>query len=227
MKKKDLIRKLFIVIFIAAFLIAVYFFIGKPMLKFVGDPDELKAYIESRGAMGLLVFCLLVTVQTISTCIPGTPFYMGAGYVLGGFYGALICDLAATIGNTVAFLLGRKFGRKLLENLFPEKKIESVEQYIKKGSPKLIHIMFMFLPLPKDTYAWFGYYSGEKVMMWMVITFIARFPHIFLYSYGGNKIQEQQYGVLILGAIIAVLVYVVILLRIKKLRKEDNNIDEI
>ncbi|WP_155831911.1 TVP38/TMEM64 family protein [Butyrivibrio sp. WCD2001] len=221
MKRKDLVRRILIITFIVLFLLAVYFFVGRPMIDFVGNPDELKQYIESKGIKGLLVFCFLVMIQTMSTCIPGTPFYMGAGYVLGGFKGALLCDAAATAGNTIAFLIGRKFGRKLLENLFSEKKIESVEKYIKKGNPKLIHIMFMLLPLPKDTYAWFGYYSEESVFLWIPLTFIARFTHIFIYSFGGNKIQEKQYGVLILGVTIAVIVYAVIFIKLHKARKGD------
>ncbi|WP_408071246.1 TVP38/TMEM64 family protein [Butyrivibrio sp. JL13D10] len=218
MKRKDLFRRIIIILFILAFFLTVYLLIGRPMLKFVGDTDKLKTYIESKGIRGIMIFCCLVAVQTASSCIPGTPFYMGAGYALGGLKGAILCDAGATLGNTFAFLMGRKFGRKLLENLFSEKQIQSVDQYVKKGNPRLIHVMFMLLPLPKDIYSWFGYYSEENVLTWIIITFVMRFPNIFLYSLGGNKIQQQQYGVLIIGTAAAVLFYVVIFFRMKKLR---------
>lgn len=219
MKRKDLLRRVLIIIFIAAFFLVVYLTIGRPMLRFVGDSDRLKAYIESKGIKGIIIFTCLVAVQTASSCIPGTPFYMGAGYALGGLKGAIICDIGATIGNTFAFLMGRLFGRKLLENLFSQKQIESVDQYVHKGNPRLIHVMFMLLPLPKDIYSWFGYYSEENVLTWILITFVMRFPNIFLYSFGGNQIQQQQYGVLIIGTTLAVLFYVFIFFKMKKIRK--------
>ena len=95
-----------------------------------------------------------------------------------------------------------------------------VEELILDRNPVLVHIMFMLLPLPKDTYAWLGFYSKEKVLAWMTITFIARFSQIFLYTYGAEKVLENQYGYIIGGGIFATLVYLVLVLHIKKRRKE-------
>ena len=74
----------------------------------------------------------------------------------------------------------------------------------------------MLLPLPKDTYAWLGYYSEEPLIMWIPLTFIARFPHIFLYTYGGEQLMSNKYMVLILGGAFATLVYAVVLMLLKK-----------
>ncbi len=213
---KKYLRPALMIAFIAAFLAAVYFFIGRPMIGLVGDPQALSEYLDSYGPKGFIIFACLVAVQTLSTCIPGTPFYLASGYIIGGVKAALLCDLAATIGNTIAFVLGSKFGDRLLKFMFSEEKIESINAYIKKGNPKLIHIMFMLLPLPKDTYAWFGYYSEENLITFMIITFIARFPHIFLYTFGGAMLVEKQYGILIIGAVFAILLYAGLTLYLKK-----------
>ena len=87
---------------------------------------------------------------------------------------------------------------------------------IGKGNPILIHIMFMLLPLPKDTYAWLGYYSKENLSIWFLITFIARFPHIFIYTFGGEMLVSNQYGIIITGAVIAIIVYVFVVIFLKK-----------
>jgi uncharacterized membrane protein YdjX (TVP38/TMEM64 family) len=159
---------------------------------------------------------VFVSVQTLSTCIPGLPFYLAAGYVLGGVRGALLSDLFATIGNTVAFLIGRRYGRSLLCFLFPEEKLVKVEEIIGRGNQTIIHILFMLLPLPKDTYAWLGYYSGESLIKWIIITFVARFPHIFIYTFGGEMLLADRYGVIIAGAIIATIVYFGVAVYLKK-----------
>ncbi|MBO4458105.1 MAG: TVP38/TMEM64 family protein [Butyrivibrio sp.] len=216
--KKGIIRTTVTLSLIAVFMLLLYVFVGRPMIGFVKDPEALDAFVKSRGVVGLIVFGLFVMVQTMSTCIPGLPFYLSSGYLLGGFKGALLCDLFATLGNTIAFLIGRKFGRSFLCYLFPEDKLIHVEEMVKKGRPKLIHVLFMLLPLPKDTYAWLGYYSGETLWQWIPITFIARFPHIFLYTYGGQQLMSNGYLILIVGSAFAVLVYAVAAVMLKKQR---------
>ncbi len=214
--KRNVLRTIISLALIGTFLVLVYFIIGRPMVEYLGDSQKLQAYVDEKGAEAFLIFGLFITIQTLSTCIPGLPFYLAAGYVLGGVKGALLCDLFATIGNTIAFLIGRQFGRKFLCFLFPEDKLVKIEDMIGKGNPILIHIMFMLLPLPKDTYAWLGYYSKEKLAMWFIITFIARFPHIFIYTFGGEMMVSNQYGIIIAGAVIAIIVYVFVVIFLKK-----------
>lgn len=219
--KKGVLRTVITLLLVTVFMAALYFFVGKPMIKFVGNPTELDAFVKEKGLLGFIVFGLFVFVQTMSSCIPGLPFYLASGYLLGGFKGALLCDFFATLGNTAAFLLGKKFGRSFLCYLFPEDKLKKVEEIVDKGNPKLIHILFMLFPLPKDTYAWLGYYSEETLPVWMIITFIARFPHIFLYTFGGEKLLSNQYGIIIGGGVFATVLYAGMLIVLKKMK--DNN----
>ena len=214
--KKGTVRTTVTLFLIVIFMLLLYVFVGRPMIGFVKDPEALDAFVQSKGTAGLLVFGFFVLIQTMSSCIPGLPFYLASGYLLGGFKGALLCDTFATLGNTAAFLIGKKFGRDFLLYLFPEDKLVHVENIIKKGKPKIIHILFMLLPLPKDTYAWLGYYSEEPLIMWIPLTFIARFPHIFLYTYGAEQLMSNKYMVLILGGAFATLVYAVVLMLLKK-----------
>lgn len=84
--------------------------------------------------------------------------------------------------------------------------------------------MFMLLPLPKDTYAWLGFYSKENVIEWFIITFIARFPHIFLYTLSAEKMIDNQYGFFIIGAVIAILVYLVVAIYLKRNKAENKKV---
>ena len=220
--KKGALRTILTLALIGLFLLLVYIVIGRPMVTFLGDAEKLESYIDEKGFIAYLVFGLFVTIQTLSTCIPGLPFYLAAGYVVGGVKGALLCDLFATIGNTIAFFIGKKYGRSLLCFLFPEDKLLKVEEMIDQGNPTLIHVLFMLLPLPKDTYAWLGYYSGESLTKWLIITFVARFPHIFLYTFGGEQLVTNQYGILVAGAVFATVVYLVVVIYLRRKQCNEN-----
>ena len=209
-------RRILIVCFVAFFLLGIYFLIGKPMIAFVDDADGFQEYVKNRGIFGLLAFGFFVFLQTLSNCIPGLPFYLAAGAAFGGIKGAIICDIFATMANTTAFLLGKKYGRDFLLLLFPKSKLEQVENLVLNKNPVLVHVLFMLLPLPKDTYAWLGFYSKENVIQWILITFVARFPHIFIYTFGAEKMLENQYSYIAAGAIIAVVVYLTVAMLIKK-----------
>ena len=213
---KTTIKRIAFALFLIIFLIAVYFFIGQPILTFVNDTDSLKEFIASRGVWGWTVFCFLIIVQTMSTCIPGTPFYLAAGFILGGLKGALICDLGATIGNSIAFIIGRRLGSKPLYFMFSEERIKKIEDRIIAKNPVFIHFLFMLLPLPKDTYAWIGFYSKESLPVWIILTYVFRFPHIFVYTFGGELLMEKNYAILIAGAAFAILVYLGLMLHLKK-----------
>ncbi len=213
---KTTIKRIAFALFLIIFLIAVYFFIGQPILTFVNDTDSLKEFIASRGVWGWTVFCFLIIVQTMSTCIPGTPFYLAAGFILGGLKGALVCDLGATIGNSIAFIIGRRLGSKPLYFMFSEEKIKKIEDRIIAKNPVFIHFLFMLLPLPKDTYAWIGFYSKESLPVWIILTYVFRFPHIFVYTFGGELLMEKNYAILIAGAAFAILVYFGLMLYLKK-----------
>lgn len=225
LKNRNVKRTIIIICFMALFLLGIYLFIGRPLISFVGDVDAFKAYVDSMGIRGILIFGVFVFIQTISTCIPGLPFYLAAGFAMGGFKGAVLCDIFATFANTVAFLIGKRYGRKFLLFIFPEDKLTYVESLFLSKNPVMVHVLFMLLPLPKDTYAWLGYYSKETLPEWIIITFIARFAHIFIYTMGAEKLLDNQYAFIIAGIIIFAAVYIglAIILKMKK-SKGDSNI---
>ena len=67
----------------------------------VKDPDMFRNFVASKGIKGVLTFMVAMTLQVIAAVIPGGPFEIAAGYAFGAFYGALIADIAMTIGSVI------------------------------------------------------------------------------------------------------------------------------
>ena len=76
------------------------------MVTMVEDPGRVKAYIESHGIAGVLVFMGMNYLQVIAAVIPGGPFQIAAGYAFGVLKGSLICDIAMTMGAGDVYKVG-------------------------------------------------------------------------------------------------------------------------
>lgn len=67
-------------------------------------------WIEGLGALGALVFILLYIVATVAF-LPGSVVTLGGGVVFGVVLGSIYVFVGATIGATLAFLIGRYVAR--------------------------------------------------------------------------------------------------------------------
>lgn len=179
---------------IICFWIIVFIFAGKPLLKFVSDPEKFRIWIDSQGIRGKIIFIGMIVLQVIVAIIPGEPFEIAAGYAFGIFEGTLLCIIGALIGSTVVFLFVRRFGVKVVEAFFSREKIDSLK-FLKNSRRRdlLIFIIFLIPGTPKDLLCYFAGLTKMKLSAWILITAVARFPSIVTSAVGGNALGLQQY----------------------------------
>lgn len=99
-------------------LIIVLFFNSHPALAQETGLDfnpqiwlkDALAWIQDLGAVGVLVFIALYILATIAF-LPGSVLTLGAGVVFGIVEGSIYVFIAATLGATAAFLIGRYLAR--------------------------------------------------------------------------------------------------------------------
>lgn len=66
--------------------------------------------VDSLGAVGAIAFMLIYILATVAF-LPGSILTLGAGVVFGVVLGSIYVFISATIGATLAFLVGRYFAR--------------------------------------------------------------------------------------------------------------------
>ena len=76
-------------------------FVGRPMIRFVSEPDEFREWVDSHGIWGRVAFIGMVIFQIIVAIIPGEPLEIGAGYAFGALEGTILC----TGGDTLLALM--------------------------------------------------------------------------------------------------------------------------
>ena len=174
-------------------------FVAQKLDKLSSDPLLFKNWIQSFGFWGKLVFVCLASVQVLLVAVPGGPVQIAAGYAFGIVEGTILCVIGIQIGSTIAFLLARYLGTRVLDLFFSHKEIESVSFFQKiKRLDVLVFICFLIPGAPKDLLTYFCGMTKLSFKKFILITTFARLPSIIISVISGNAILEQEYTLAII-----------------------------
>ena len=143
--QKKLIGGVAIVIFVV-FSAAICWFVGKPMVKFVSEPEKFRMWVDSHGLWSQVAYVGMTLLQVLVAVIPGEPLEISGGYAFGAVQGTVLCMLGAFLGSVAVFAFVRRFGRELVEVFFPKEKIESLR--FLQSSPKRDLLFWIVFVVP-------------------------------------------------------------------------------
>lgn len=72
--------------------------------------EDLREWIRGLGALGPVVFVLIYIVAVVAA-LPGSAITVAAGALFGSVLGVVVVSIGATVGASLAFLIGRYFAR--------------------------------------------------------------------------------------------------------------------
>ena len=172
---------------------AICWFIGKPMIKFVSEPEAFRQWIDQRGIWGQAAFLGMMILQVFVAVIPGEPLEICAGYAFM-WEGTLLCLIGTVVGSTLVFLFVRKFGVKAVELFFRKEKIQSLKFLQKSAKRDFLVFFIYFIPgTPKDLLCYVVGLTDMKLSTMLLITTIARIPSVITSTIGGNALGVQDY----------------------------------
>lgn len=195
--------------------VIVFVYAGKPLIRFISQPELFRAWVDEKGFFGRILFIGMVVLQVFIAIIPGEPFEIAAGYAFGAVEGTLLCMFATTLGGMLVFGFVRKFGVKAVEVFFPREKIRSLK-FLQNSSRLniLVWIIFLIPGTPKDLLTYFVGLTEIKPFTWLMISIFARIPSIITSTIGGNALGMQDYvfaivvfGVTLILSICGILIY--------------------
>lgn len=204
-RKRKIVSAIAIVLLIL-FSALVGWFIGRPMIEFVSEPQQFRAWVDKSGIWGRIAFVGMVVFQVVIALLPGEPFEIGAGYAFGIIEGTLLCVLGITIGSIIVFTLVKRFGVRLVEVFFNLEKIRSLKFLQNEKKLNIFIFLLFFLPgTPKDLLTYFlGLTSVNKGKV-IFLSAIARLPSVITSILGGSALVSKQY-------ILAIIVFCVTLI---------------
>lgn len=190
------------------------------------DTDAIKEWVDANFVWGIVVMTLVCAVQVIIAFIPGELVEIAVGYAFGGWLGALICTVGAMTGSVCAILLARRFGRKLVESLYPREKIDALPII---NTPKkrnaMTFLLFLIPGTPKDLITYVIGLTEMSIPLYITLTTVARFPSIIMSTLGGDALGDDKFVhavvIFIVAAVVSGLGYLCYL-AIQKRHKRKN-----
>ena len=182
-----------IVIFIL-FMAVIAWFIGRPLVRFVEEPEKFQLWVDSHGIWGRLAFIGMVVLQVIVAIIPGEPLEIGAGYAFGVIEGTMLCLIGMFIGGVTVFCFVRRFGIKVVEVFFSREKIDSLRFLQNEKRVKLVAFLLFLLPgTPKDILSYVVGLTKLPLSTWILITTVARIPSVLTSTLAGAALGEGEH----------------------------------
>ena len=177
-----------------ALMAVVTWCVGRPMVRFVEEPELFRAWVDGHGLWGELAFIGMSVLQIVVAFIPGEPLEIGAGYAFGFWEGTLLCLLGILLGSAAVFLLVRRFGTRAVEIFFSREKIQSLRFLHESRKRDLLIFLVLFIPgTPKDLLSYFAGLTDIPLRRWLLIATVARIPSVVTSTAGGNAVGEQNY----------------------------------
>ncbi len=175
-------------------MVAIFWFVGRPLIAFVSQPERFRAWVDSHGILGRLAFVGMMMFQVFIAIIPGEPLEIGAGYAFGAIEGTLLCLLATTLSSVVIFLIVKRYGMKFVTLFVSEEKLHSLKFLQDTRRLELLTFLLFFIPgTPKDVLTYVVGLTPMKLRVWVLITAVARIPSVVTSTAGGSALGFQDY----------------------------------
>ena len=204
---KKQVTWLIVLLTIIAALVALYY-IGRSfgLFKVFESQESLKEYVSSFGPLAPLIFFIIQFLQVIISPIPGNITTLAGGIMFGFVKGFVISVAAVFLGSICAFLLGKKFGRPLVERIVSKKTIDKYMDSVSSRQKIVLFLMFLFPFFPDDVLCLIAGLSAMRLPYFSILVLLTR-PWGLLFSalIGAGMISVPIWVWAIIAAIVIVL----------------------
>lgn len=180
-------------------------------------------WINQLGAIGAIAYIALYIIATIAF-LPGSIVTLGAGVVFGLVLGSLYVFIGASLGATVAFLIGRYLARDwVFKKIASNEKFRAIDEAVGKEGFKIVLLTRLSPVFPFNLLNYAFGVTGVSLKDY-IFGFVGMIPGTIMYVYLGSlagslaKIGTEsqptnpaiQWAIRIIGfiATVAVTVYV-------------------
>ena len=140
------------------------------------ESQQVRDTLRSLGPLAPAAYLLAEVIQVVVIPIPGQPFEVAGGYVLGLLGGSLIGSAGAVAGSLIAFHLARRFGRAWVERHAAGGVQKRLATGLREGRRvETIVFWLMMVPnFPRDPLCFVAGVSGMSTRSFLLIALLGR-----------------------------------------------------
>ncbi|MCR5743059.1 MAG: VTT domain-containing protein [Lachnospiraceae bacterium] len=174
------------IITIMGIIFSIVFIIWLVSTGIFTSAEKMEAFVNGFGPVAWCVFLLVQTVQVVLPVIPGGISSMAGVVMFGPVVGFVLNYLGMCAGSFIAFAIGGRYGKKLLEKMFDREKIDKYDAWnAKRGRfAKLFALAIAAPGLPDDFLCYLAGTTKMRLKTFAIIIFLCRPITLIGYSVG-------------------------------------------
>lgn len=190
-------------------ILALFALLGALALFFrVFDLGDVRARIEEAGIWGPLILIAAKASTIVIAPLSGSPLYPVAGALFGFWKGFFFLVLGDMLGGTIAFVLSRLFGRRIVDRFLSGQQNLVTKALEMMGSPRgFLLARLGFVTFPEVP----AYAAGLSTIRYLpfigIFTLVGMLPTAVTAGLGAFLTQENNSlvfgGVLLLGGVVS------------------------
>lgn len=168
------------------------------------DPLKIRDLILSFGPYSILAFIGLQILQVVIFFIPGEVVQVAGGYIFGPIVGGLASVVGIVIGSTIGYFLAKVIGKKYINELIEKNNLKKLKKILDAGSNNIAIFSIYFIPgIPKDVLVYVAGISNVRLIEFIIYSSMGRFPWIIASAVFGHGINEGNYVMSIIIAVVS------------------------
>ena len=219
-KKKKIVTILkfsFLILFLVGVPLLVYF-LAPTVMYYLDNIEEFDLLLQENAGRGVIIYIFAQILQVVIAIIPGEVVQIAGGYVYGVGGGLLLSVIGMTIGSIIAFKLARFLGRDAVTLFFKEENVAKIERYFQGTRGGVVVFSLFLIPaMPKDALVYVAGLSGIAEKRFYILSMLGRLPALIGTMYMGTLLQDKNYLVFIIVAVIICILFVLCVIFREKL----------
>ena len=165
---------------------AVLLLVAARAFDLQGVLRNVLAWIAGLGTWGPVIFIVIYVAATV-LFLPGSILTLGAGFVFGVLRGSVIVSLAATLGATGAFLVGRYLARDWVSaKIAGNEKFRAVDEAVAREGWKIVGLTRLSPAFPFNLLNYAFGVTKVSLRDYFFASWIGMMPGTVMYVYLGS-----------------------------------------
>jgi uncharacterized membrane protein YdjX (TVP38/TMEM64 family) len=178
-----------LIAFILAVSAALWYW-REPVWAFFNNQERVRAWIRGFGPWAPVISIGLNAAQVLAAPLPGQIIGIANGYLYGLWLGTLYSMIGLVVGRTVAMLLGRWFGRPLVERLIKREQLAKWDGIAHRRGALFFFLIFLLPFLPDDIVCFLVGLSPLPILRMGVLSALGGLPGVFVSCWVGAKASD-------------------------------------